>query len=84
MDDSFRQQESESQQPSGFSASLQIFDGILPLVHKSLNLLKEITSKNHNSGLVMRHSVNWLAGLIQLTEEEQKDAGIYLDDQRNK
>jgi len=26
--------------------------------------------------------LNWLAGLIQLTEEEQKDAGIYLDDQR--
>lgn len=25
--------------------------------------------------------LHWLAGLIQLTEEEQKDAGIYLDDQ---
>jgi hypothetical protein len=26
----------------------------------------------------------WLAGLIQLTEEEQKNAGIYLVDQPNK
>ena len=24
--------------------------------------------------------LNWLAGLIKLTEEEQKDAGIYLGD----
>ena len=28
--------------------------------------------------------LNWLASLIWLTEEEQKDAGIYLDDQRYK
>ena len=54
MDNSFRQQGSDSRQPGGFLASLQIFNGIL----------------------------NWLAGLIQLTEEEQKDAGIHLDDQR--
>lgn len=27
--------------------------------------------------------LNWLAGLIQLTEEEQEDAGIYLGDQRH-
>jgi len=26
----------------------------------------------------MRRSVNWLAGLIKLTEEEQEDAGVYL------
>jgi len=26
--------------------------------------------------------LNWLAGLFQLTEEEQKDAGVYLGDQR--
>ena len=26
--------------------------------------------------------LHWLAGLIQLTEEEQKDAGIYPGDQR--
>jgi hypothetical protein len=25
--------------------------------------------------------LDWLAGLVQLTEEEQKDAGIYLGDQ---
>jgi hypothetical protein len=27
---------------------------------------------------LMRRSVNWLAGLIKLTEEEQEDAGVYL------
>jgi hypothetical protein len=26
--------------------------------------------------------LNWLAGLIQLTEDEELDAGIYLGDQR--
>jgi len=25
----------------------------------------------------LRHSVNWLAGILKLTEEEQKDAGVY-------
>ncbi len=57
MDNSVRRQGSDTQQPSRFSVSLQIFDSIL----------------------------NWLAGLVQLTEEEQKDAGIYyLGDQRYK
>jgi len=27
---------------------------------------------------LMRRSVNWLAGLIKLTKEEQENAGIYL------
>lgn len=27
---------------------------------------------------LMRHSVNWLADLIKLTEEEQEDSGVYL------
>jgi hypothetical protein len=27
---------------------------------------------------LMRRSVDWLAGLIRLTEEEQEDAGVYL------
>lgn len=27
---------------------------------------------------LMRHSVNWLAGLLKLTEEEQEEAGVYL------
>lgn len=27
---------------------------------------------------LMRHSVGWLAGLLNLTEEEQEDAGVYL------
>ena len=34
------------------------------------------TLRNFNSIL------NWLVGLFQLTEEVQKDAGIYLGDQR--
>lgn len=59
MDNSFhRQQGSESgtQQKSGFSASLQVFTSLLPLI---------------------QHSVNWLASLTNLTEEEQEEAGIY-------
>jgi hypothetical protein len=28
--------------------------------------------------------LNWLAGLIRLTEEEQEDAGVYIGDQRYK
>jgi hypothetical protein len=27
---------------------------------------------------LMRRSVKWLAGFLQVTEEEQEDAGIYL------
>jgi hypothetical protein len=27
---------------------------------------------------LMRHSLNWLAGFFQLTEEEQENAGVYL------
>ena len=56
MDNFFRRQGSDTQQPSGFLAGLQIFDSIL----------------------------NWLTGLMRLTEEEQKNAGIYLGDQRYK
>ena len=26
----------------------------------------------------------WLAGFFQMTQEEQKDAGIYLEDERDK
>ncbi len=37
------------------------------------------------AGLQIFESIlNWLAGLFRLTEEEQKAAGIYLSDQRNK
>jgi hypothetical protein len=54
MDNFFHRQGSNTQQPSSFFASLQVFYGIL----------------------------NWLACRIQLTEEEQKDAGIYIGDQR--
>ena len=28
---------------------------------------------------ILRNIIKWLASLIKLTEEEQKDAGIYLD-----
>jgi len=27
---------------------------------------------------LMRHSLSWLAGFFQLTEEEQENAGVYL------
>jgi hypothetical protein len=54
---SFHRQESDAQPKSGFLASMQIFDSILPLI---------------------RHSVSWLAGLLNLTEEEQEDAGVFL------
>jgi hypothetical protein len=52
MDNSFRQQESETQQSNGFFVNLQLLVGGL---------------------------LHWLAGLIQLTEEEQEDAGIFPD-----
>lgn len=51
MDDSFRQQESETQQSNNFFVSLQVLNGIL----------------------------EWLASFVRLTEDEQEDAGIYLD-----
>jgi hypothetical protein len=56
MDNSFRQQETETQQSNGFFVSLQVFNGIL----------------------------QWLASLVRLTEEEQENAGIYLDGIRDK
>jgi hypothetical protein len=31
---------------------------------------------------VLKNMLNWLAGLFQMTEEEQTDAGIYLGNQR--
>ncbi len=33
---------------------------------------------------IFNRILNWIAGFIRLTEEEQKDSGIYLGDQRNK
>lgn len=33
---------------------------------------------------IINRILNWLAGFMGLTEEEQKDAGIYLGDQRYK
>jgi hypothetical protein len=30
------------------------------------------------------HIEKWLAGFFQMTQEEQKDAGIYLEDERDK
>ena len=32
---------------------------------------------------IFRRFLNWLIGFIKVTEEEQKDAGIYLRDRRN-
>jgi hypothetical protein len=33
---------------------------------------------------IVDHILNWLGGLIKLTEEDKIDAGIYLDGQRYK
>ena len=32
--------------------------------------------------LFFDHIEKWLAGFFQMTQEEQKDAGIYIDDER--
>ena len=42
--------------------------------------------RNSITGLqIVNRILNWLVGLFQLTDQEQKDAGIYLpDDQRDK
>jgi hypothetical protein len=32
---------------------------------------------------IFKSMLNWVARLVQLTEEEQEDAGIYLGDERN-
>jgi hypothetical protein len=32
---------------------------------------------------IFRSILNWLIGLIKLTEDEQKDAGVYFKDGRN-
>ena len=37
-----------------------------------------------SSLLFLDHIEKWLAGFFQMTQEEQKDAGIYLDDERDK
>ena len=39
MDNSFHRQESDAQQKSGFLASTQIFDSILPLMRHSVSWL---------------------------------------------
>ena len=57
MDNSFRRQESDTQQKRVFLIDSQVFDSILTL---------------------MRHSLNWLAGFFQLTEEERENAGVFL------
>jgi len=37
-----------------------------------------------SSLLFLDHIEKWLAGFFQMTQEEQKDAGIYIDDQSDK
>ncbi len=34
--------------------------------------------------LLLDRIEKWLAGFFQMTQEEQKDAGIYIDDQSDK
>ena len=53
MDNSYNQQDTDTQEPSGSFFSLRFFDSIL----------------------------NWLNSLIQLTEDEQDEAGIYIGNQ---
>ncbi len=36
-----------------------------------------------SSLLLLDRIEKWLAGFFQMTQEEQKDAGIYLDDERD-
>jgi hypothetical protein len=55
MDSSFHRPETDTQQSTGFFASLHF----------------------------LNRTLEWLAGLIKLTDEEQKDAGIYIGDERN-
>ena len=64
MDNPLRRQRSDTQRPTGFLAVLYIFDNILPLVHKSLDLLKENISKNRNPSLFMRRSIHWLVFIL--------------------
>jgi hypothetical protein len=42
----------------------------------------DIPRETLNSPKIFDRFLNWLASLILLTEEEQKDAGIYLNNQR--
>ena len=37
-----------------------------------------------SSVLLLDRIEKWLAGFFQMTQEEQKDAGIYIDDQSDK
>jgi hypothetical protein len=41
--------------------------------------------KSFLAGLkILASLINWLAGLVNLTEEEREDAGIYLDHPKGK
>jgi hypothetical protein len=46
---------------------------------------RQETDTQRSPGFQIINSIlNWLAGLVKLTEEERMDAGIYLGDERNK
>ena len=45
------------------------------------NLLHQQTRDTPQSGDFLASILQWLIGLVQLTEEEQGEAGIYLGDQ---
>lgn len=49
---------------------------------------RQTAEKQRQSGFfaslqIFERLMNWLAGLIRLTEEEQRDAGIYVGRQRD-
>jgi len=53
------------------------------------SLRRQRSATNQPRGLlaslhILGRILDWLAGLIQLTEEEQKEAGIYFGDQHYK
>ncbi len=45
------------------------------------NFLNRQVSDTQQPGGFFAGILHWLAGLLQLTEEEQREAGIYLGDQ---
>jgi hypothetical protein len=52
------------------------------LIHQQVSNT-QLSGKTYASAQIFDRILNWLAGFILLTEQEQKDAGIDLDRQHN-
>jgi hypothetical protein len=50
-------------------------------LHQPEPQTKQASRSSASLNIIFHRILNWLAKLIQLTEEEQKDAGLYLGDQ---